>query len=76
MRGCQDHYDKVDLECAECARFLPEPPLTVAALRSRIAYIEHDLRETLRAVLHHFGPEGAKVVTDHVMASRTTKANT
>ncbi len=39
-------------------------------VETRIANLEADLRETLRAVLHHFGPDGAKAVTDHVMASR------
>lgn len=43
MRGCQDHYDKIDVSCPECARFL-EPPLTVAALRSRVAELEAALR--------------------------------
>ena len=49
---------------------MPEPPLTVAALRSRVAHLEHDLQESMRAVLHHFGPAGAKLVSDHVIASR------
>lgn len=37
MQGCQDHPAKIDISC-------PEPPLTVAALRSRVAKLEAALR--------------------------------
>ncbi len=40
------------------------------SLKARIAELESDLRETLRAVLYNFGPDGAKVVTEHVVAAR------
>lgn len=45
------------------------PPIQHEAA-TRIEALEHDLRETVRAVLHHFGPEGAKIVTDHVIETR------
>lgn len=35
--------------------------------------IEFDLRETLRAVLHFWGPEGANKVTTHVMLARKSR---
>lgn len=45
------------------------PPIQHEAA-DRIERLEHEQRETLRAVLHHFGPEGAKLVTDHVLANQ------
>ncbi len=33
----------------------------------RIADLEADLADTLRAVLHHFGPDGANKVTAEVL---------
>lgn len=47
MRGCQDHHDMADQTCHECARY--EPPLTVAALRSRIVALERERDEADRA---------------------------
>ena len=35
--------------------------------------LKFDLRETLRAVLHHFGPEGARKVTEHVVRARKVR---
>lgn len=35
--------------------------------------LKFDLRETLRAVLHHFGPEGAKKVTEFVLMARKAR---
>lgn len=35
--------------------------------------LEADLRETLRAVLHHFGPDGANKVTRHVLMARRSR---
>lgn len=39
--------------------------------KQRIAKLESDLCQVLRAVLHHFGPEGQKLVTDHVLRPTT-----
>lgn len=49
MRGCQDHYNKRDPECSECARFAP--PLTSEAERQRLVTIERRARETVAAYL-------------------------
>ena len=45
------------------------PPIQHEAAE-RIEALEADLRETLRAVLHHFGPGGAHKVTTTALAQR------
>ena len=40
---------------------------TVCEQAARIAELEADLADTLRAVLHHFGPGGAHKVTSTVL---------
>ncbi len=47
-------------------REFPTPPVQHEAAAALDA-IEFDLRETLRAVLHFYGPEGANKITKHVM---------
>ena len=52
-------------ECGCCAE---------AALQiKRIAELEADLADTLRAVLHHFGPDGAHKVTETVLEIRSKR---
>ena len=40
---------------------------------NRIADLENDLRDTLRAVLHHFGPDGANKVTTTVLDEKSKR---
>ncbi len=42
-------------------------PLGHAAIGARAEKAERELADTLRAVLHHFGPEGAQKVTQTVI---------
>lgn len=37
--------------------------------------LKNDLNETLKAVLHFWGPEGAHKVTSHVLMARKAKAS-
>ena len=63
-------------ECFECAMPLTNSDkctICGAPVRKpgdrddRIAELEADLSDTLRAVLHHFGPDGAQRVTETVL---------
>jgi len=45
----------------------------VADAENDLDRLKFDLRETLRAVLHHFGPEGARKVTEHVVRARKVR---
>ena len=45
-----------------------------AEAAKRIAELEADLADTLKAILLHFGPDGAKKVTDMVIEQRTKRA--
>lgn len=60
MRGCQDHHDRADPSCHECARY--EPPLTVAALRSRVAALEAALRLATEWGIKSNGHDGTMAV--------------
>lgn len=73
-----------DVEMAGTVRMLLRSDLAheavVCAARDRILHLsqklernEFDIRETLRAVLHFFGPEGANKITAHVMKARETR---
>jgi hypothetical protein len=42
-------------------------------MADELEQLKFDLRETLRAVLHHFGPEGARKVTEHVVRARKVR---
>lgn len=53
-------------------REFPTPPVQHEAAKALDA-LEFDLRETLRAVLHFYGPEGANKVTTHVMMARKSR---
>lgn len=75
-----------DVEMAGKVRMLMRDDLAhemmVCAARDRILHLsqtlereQHDLCETLRAVLHFFGPEGANKVTSHVMKARDDRAD-
>lgn len=55
-------------------REFPTPSVQHEAARALDA-LEFDLRETLRAVLHFYGPEGANKITTHVMMARKAKAS-
>jgi len=50
----------------------------IAAERDRLALANAELladqRETLKAVLYHFGPEGAQKVTAHTLEQRKARA--
>lgn len=48
------------------------PPIQHEAA-DRIEALEADLRDTLRAVLHHFGPDGANKVTQAVLDERNAR---
>lgn len=50
-------------------RQFQSPPIQHEAA-ARIEALEFDIREMLRAVLYHFGPEGAQKVTEHVVSAR------
>ena len=54
-------------------REFPTPPVQHEAAKALDA-LEFDLRETLKAVLHFYGPEGAQKVTSHVLMARKSKA--
>lgn len=45
----------------------------MADVENDLERLKFDLRETLRAVLHHFGPEGAKKVTEFVLMARKAR---
>lgn len=74
--GCEmcDGRGEADITTIEEYGCIPCPECVGRELRSRIAELEADQRETLRAVLHHFGPDGAKLVTDHALRARKTKS--
>ena len=42
---------------------------------SRIAELEADLADTLRAVLHHFGPDGARKVTTTTLDLKSKRSS-
>lgn len=42
-------------------------------VENELDQLKFDLRETLRAVLHLFGPEGARKVTEHVVRVRKVR---
>ena len=50
-------------------------PDSDACLRSRVAELDADLRETLRAVLHHFGPDGAHKVTTTTLDLKSKRSS-
>ncbi len=45
----------------------------MADTEDELERLKFDLRETLRAVLHHFGPAGANKVTEHVVRARKVR---
>ena len=49
------------------------PSERMQAIENELERLKFDLRETLRAVLHHFGPEGAKKVTEFVLMARKAR---
>ncbi len=63
MRGCQDHYDKRDPLCSECARFKPDGVVSenyhdreIQKRDERIA----ELEEVIYAALRHAEGKGMK----------------
>lgn len=46
---------------------------SISVSEKRAENAEADLRETLRGVLHQFGPEGAHKITCHVLLARKSK---
>lgn len=49
----------------------------IGLLRVAQAYgpLTADVRETLKAALHHFGPDGVHKITSHVLAARRAREN-
>lgn len=53
-------------------REFPTPPIQHEAAAA-LEGVEFDLKETLKAVLHFYGPEGANKVTRHVLMARKSR---
>lgn len=47
---------------------------TTEEAAKRIVELEADIANTLKAILFHFGPDGAKKVTDMVIEQRAKRA--
>ena len=45
------------------------------ALIRQLDHLKFDLNETLKAVLHFWGPDGANKVTRHVIMARKSRDN-